>query len=442
MAINTANYWNAGSITGPVWSSKMAPVPRGATQAQAFAIQSSNLYTSVNRTKNPFGNASQGFLQSISAFAELDNNFGFDGRYFHLGDYPQPINKTQVKAATYALQHRLYAATDPHSFLQLKYHLTAIKFLYALNKANKYIKGLIKMDGQNQNWTNLTPEQITSKTTKMQQEQLRLLAGLARDPMQISTDTRTAINEGLIAARNFKRQAIGITENELGQAGPIITNLNNRKNYEAQRSGFADNDAKKTYMKNKSAALKGLVMDDVYAEVLVNPSYGTIDHQNQLTGFNRPEGRSNTTAMAGVPERLRRTMVQGDRTAYARRAILARGNAIREEAKQPEPGQQATTTNLLRQGGVGGMETETLSVVDAKLVAGKILGLSFTVLDAQRLSNEVTRLTNLNAIINYMANGSINAAVNLVASNLLSSAYTKLLAGNAPNAAEQSYLGL
>lgn len=103
-----------------------------------------NFDKAIEIRANPFMSVTKDYLAQIKRMAGLDNNFGFDGRYFHIGDFPTPLDKGQKSVFTTDLKVKMATEGDPKTFHTLKYHLYLLKFLEALNRANRYLSGLAK----------------------------------------------------------------------------------------------------------------------------------------------------------------------------------------------------------------------------------------------------------------------------------------------------------
>lgn len=119
------------------------------TEANAKAISArfyQNSMNSMNRATNPYGDVTKGYLDSLTQYAGIDTTFSFDGRYFHYSNYPVPINKGIVAGISNAVAAKIMTSNSMIEIKKLKWHLNYVKFLAALNKANRYLGSILKQE--------------------------------------------------------------------------------------------------------------------------------------------------------------------------------------------------------------------------------------------------------------------------------------------------------
>jgi hypothetical protein len=104
-----------------------------------------NYKLSVNRAMNPLKALAANWQDSLKAMAGIDNNFAFDGKYFHTDGDGKPLNKQLVKSITRGINAKAITAASPSEVLSLRYHAITAKLLLALNNSNKYVTSLTKL---------------------------------------------------------------------------------------------------------------------------------------------------------------------------------------------------------------------------------------------------------------------------------------------------------
>lgn len=77
---------------------------------------------------------------SLAKISNVDDNFQYDGRYFHINRIADPINKSQKKLFTAMYKNAMLSADDGPAYYNAKYMIAMLKYLYAINNANRQLK--------------------------------------------------------------------------------------------------------------------------------------------------------------------------------------------------------------------------------------------------------------------------------------------------------------
>lgn len=103
-----------------------------------------NFTNQMLESSNPLVYWGTTYLNNLKDIEGIDNNFQFDGRYYHLNRNPIPINKQQATLTKYTMDKLLAMADNGKSYYTIKYMKSMVQFLKALNSANKHLKSILK----------------------------------------------------------------------------------------------------------------------------------------------------------------------------------------------------------------------------------------------------------------------------------------------------------
>jgi hypothetical protein len=215
-----------------------------------------NIYAG-NKGFNPFYGVTDAYLNSIKAYSQIDDNFGFDGRYFHIGNNPQPIDKIQTSIINTRMKTDMAAATNPNIFYKYKYHIIATKFLHSLNRANRYLKSIMDLERKaNKSYRLNDPNDPSMK--KFMKEKANVIAWFSQPAVELKPETIDSINNGLQEAINTRSSLIPQDlANEFRAIGNEIRSQKSVSDLtKAKRYGFRDIDSRKKALKDYSKQIK------------------------------------------------------------------------------------------------------------------------------------------------------------------------------------------
>jgi hypothetical protein len=275
-----------------------APVPiRNYTQEQITAYKTGADSFNERKWTNPFSLITSRYLNSIRPYGEIDDNFGFDGRYFHIANLPNAIDKVQTSVLTNKIKQAMTQTANANEYYKYKYHIAGLKFLYALNRANKYLSTITKLE-------KLSNKQIVADINsdatykRFMLEQSRLKASFVAPPHQMSAQTVTAINNGFNANAAEKIQMVPTQSlQEYRRLRNNIQQANlDKKTAAATKWGFPDVQsyitAKENYSKRVVRAKK------IAAKEIPLIGFDVISHSNQFAAPFDPRAFRYTTLTA------------------------------------------------------------------------------------------------------------------------------------------------
>lgn len=235
---------------------------------------------------NPFYGVTNSYLNSIKAYSDIDDNFGFDGRYFHLGNNPSPIDKIQTAAINGRLKVVMAETESPNEFYGTKYHIIATKFLHSLNRANRYLKSIMELEKKsNKQYRINDPNDASMK--KFKQEQDKVIAWFTQPRVELPGDTIDKINLGLKDNSNLREKLI--PPNKDSVYATIGRNVREDRDANeldrAKRFGFKDRAQRKEAMKEYSKQVKLSKMKWAWGMDLVG--YNQITHSGNLIGYGK-----------------------------------------------------------------------------------------------------------------------------------------------------------
>jgi len=231
-----------------------------------------NLERKYNSLKNPFAAVSANYLSSIKTYAGLDDKYTFDGRYFHVVNYPKPIDKQQISALTSIVNSKILDAATVKEAKTLKMHLNIAKFLFALNKANRYLKSILVFENKYDNMKDgklETLAKIKGQAALYFQEKTTPEGVFSNAVEQKVTDANT--KNLAIKKLAYGNDTATNVEQSLSLGTAVKTYKENRKNMGAIRKGFDNAKSMTDYMsgynKNMHDTEKVDTINRVYASI-------------------------------------------------------------------------------------------------------------------------------------------------------------------------------
>lgn len=258
---------------------------KGSTPQQVKDFHDASQKWKTDFWQHPIVSTSADYLNSLQVFSEIDDNFTYDGKYFHVGNFPEAINKNQVKSANWRLKGLMAYADNPRTFYDLKYNLTAIKFLYALNRANKYIGMLKKLGNRDVNgYYNVQTEQ---QTQKFENEQHNVIASLTSE--RIPNISAAAIQAGIDRSNQDRINYAGVES--LIEAG-VGYRDNNAAKLEAKSKAlnYVDVSSYQNDMARNARENKRATMDYFYEVFSRGDKFGNIRKDGKMLNLRKVPG--------------------------------------------------------------------------------------------------------------------------------------------------------
>lgn len=297
------NYREAfGQQPEKIYDNLSRPVGLNKTSTTADIIKYQkefNIYA-ANKGYNPFYGVTDAYLNSIKAYSQIDDNFGFDGRYFHIGNNPQPIDKIQTSIINTRMKTDMSLTTNPNIFYKYKYHIVATKFLHSLNRANRYLKSIMDLEKKaNKAYRVNDPNDPSMK--KFMKEKANVIAWFSQPAVELKSETINNINTGLKNAMISRSSLIpSEVANEYKAIGnDIRTEKRSGDLARAKRYGFTDIDARKKALKDYSTLIKRSKINWAWQMPLAG--FEQITHTGNLIAIDKANrGLLNTGVRPGI----------------------------------------------------------------------------------------------------------------------------------------------
>lgn len=242
-----SSYLRAGNFTGGGY--KRTNIIRYDKNSRNIREQFlANIDAKLASTTNPYANVTAGYIESIRTYAGLDNKYGFDGRYFHIGSYPKPIDKQQIFSLTAIVNAKILQAATAKEAKTLKFHLNVAKFLFSLNKANRYLKSILTFEAKYENMKDGKAETLQ----RMQGSAALYFQPKPQADLDLFTENMAIkINAGNEMSTRIKRIANNgnpAPAREIAIGAAVKDYKEGRANQSAIRKGFENSAALKEYM--------------------------------------------------------------------------------------------------------------------------------------------------------------------------------------------------